>query len=134
MVAIKISTGKHLQSQRGFSLIEVVISIALMGILAVGLLGAFGHALTTFMLTDSRETAKNFLESKMEEVLAEDYLPDYSDIANAAKPGEYADYGLAIEVDNNIVSANETVKMQKITVLVTHNNREYRLEDYKVSR
>jgi len=128
------SSEKNNRAQQGFSMIEVVISIALMGILAAGLLGAFGNALTTFVLTDSRETAKNFAESKMEQVLAEDYQPDYDAIQNEAKPVEYAAYGLNIDVDNNIVSANETVKMQKITILVTHNNREYRLEDYKVRR
>jgi prepilin-type N-terminal cleavage/methylation domain-containing protein len=118
------------KNQVGFTLIEVVISIALMGILAVALLGAMGAALNYFTLADERETAKNLGELKMEQVLNQTYSNDYSSLESV--PIEYPGYTVDIPEPEEISTSNVT--MQKVAVVVIRNSRTYRLEEYKVGR
>jgi len=115
------------KDQKGFSLIEVMIAVALLGIIGVGILGALGTASKALFVTDERETARNLAQSQMEDVKKSGYASTYN---SAAIPGEYTGYSATITTDN---TASMASNIQKITVTISHQGKVVtRLEDYKV--
>ncbi len=115
-----------MREQKGVSLIEVAISLAVLGVLAVGILGALGTAATTVFLTDERQTAKNIAESQMEHVKLQPFSTSY-EIAEI--PAEYPNYNAKIFVD---AIPGRDINIQKITVVIEHWDREVlTLEGYK---
>ena len=62
-------------SSRGFSLIEVSIAIALIGVLAVAIMGALSYASTVLIITDRQATAESLAKSQMEFVKNQGYDP-----------------------------------------------------------
>jgi prepilin-type N-terminal cleavage/methylation domain-containing protein len=142
---------------RGFTLIEVTIAIALLGIIAVTILTALSTASVALIIADRRATAESLARSQMEYVKNQGYQGyiDYSesghgeygeiggytanyDVATTVEPinpDTYAPYPY-IEVDGRF---QEDDGIQKITVTVTYyivgaENRElerqFTLEDY----
>ena len=61
-------------SSRGFTLIEVVIAIALIGIIAVAVLSALSTASISLIIADKRATAESLARSQMEYVKNQDYI------------------------------------------------------------
>ena len=103
------------KNERGVSLIEVSISIGLMGILLAGFIPAMMGATRSMINTDERETAKNLAESQMEYLKGQPYESAYDPYdSSAAYPGFTVD-------DPVIVSSNLTGRdsdIQSITVVV----------------
>jgi len=78
-VRLNSQAGKAFQgSSRGFTLIEVVIAIALIGVIAVAVLSALSTASISLIIADKRATAESLARSQMEYVKNQDYI-DYSD-------------------------------------------------------
>ena len=148
-----------MKDQKGFSLIEVVIAVALLGIIAVGFLGALGTASKALLTADERETAKNLAESQMEYVQEQDYsrtnvdwyytvtdsernssdAPDWWVDANPGNPpylsSNYAWYSVDASADEDELN----VGLQVITVKIYHGEvvigeEVFTLEGYKVDR
>jgi len=71
-------------SSRGFSLIEVSIAIALIGVLAVAIMGALSYASTVLIITDRQATAESLAKSQMEYIKNQEYDP--------ADPGDVGTY------------------------------------------
>ena len=102
-----------------------MVSLALLGIIAVVLLSSLGTASAITLSTDKHETARNLAETQMEYVKSQAYAISYEP---APIPGEYPGYTVTITTqplqDSNI---------QKITVTVNHQGRWItKLEAYKV--
>ena len=114
-----------MRSEKGFSLIEVIISLALLGIIGVSFLGSLGTASTVTLSLDVRETAKALAETQIEYIKRLDFGTSYTP---APIPVEYAGFTVSLNAaplrDSNI---------QKLTVTVHHQgNYVLKLEDYKV--
>jgi len=132
VVAIKISTGKHLQSQRGFSLIEVVISIGVAGLVLAAITGYFQWSFGVFGMTDRKATAESLARSQMESVKEEPYAVD----------GEYTLIPFASPFTIDLPTAEDLNNgMQKITVTVSYPSfnetgvtETLTLEGYKLNR
>ena len=144
---------KH--SSKGFSLIEVVIAICLLGIIGVGLLSGLATASLALFTADERATAESLARSQMEYIKNCKYedlpTPSWSyelpsnppswDMSHALPDG-YDEYSLKVE--GSIFDADgdgsDDVDIQKITVTVKHHGRDivtsedYTLEGYKVDR
>ena len=128
-----------MKSEKGFTFIEVVIGLAIMGIIAVGFIGGLGTAAKGLMITDERETANNLAEAQMENVKNQ----DYDDLNN---PPEYLKlpyippgYDINITAErldrDTPPNPNDDDGVQKITVTVDHQGKPavITLEDYKVN-
>ncbi len=68
-----------MKNEKGFALIEVVIAMAIMGIVAAGFLAALSTASKTVILADERTTAESLARSQMEYDKKQFYIgaPDY---------------------------------------------------------
>jgi prepilin-type N-terminal cleavage/methylation domain-containing protein len=125
----------QLKDEKGFSLIEVVIAIALLGIIGVAFLGGLSTASRVLFIADERETAKNLAESQMEYAKG---LPWSTSSYTPATPlpSEYAGY--TVEIYGDTITSRDDGNIQKIRVIVSHQGRPIimaansTLEGYKV--
>lgn len=133
------------QDSRGFTLIEVMIAIALLGVIVIAFLGALSTASKALFTADERTTAESLARSEMEYVREQDYymapwfyeLPPTFDPtpwdASHTLPTGYDDYTVSVTavplpddgIDNGI---------QKITVTINHEDEVITLESYKSGR
>jgi prepilin-type N-terminal cleavage/methylation domain-containing protein len=115
-------------NSKGFSLIEVLIALALLGIIAVAFLGGIATASKAMFIADKRTTAESLARSEMEYVKNlpyEDGATEY-DIDPSLSPDGYT---ISVDVD----PLHDGI--QEITVTVSHGGEAViELEDYKVDR
>jgi len=126
-----------MKNERGFSLIEVLVALALLGIIAVAFLGGLATASKAMIIADERATAESLARSQMEYVKNQDY--DYNDpqsyeqvdVESPTHPG----YFISVDADP-LHSPDKGI--QKIRVTVRHGTEAVKeviiLEDYKVNR
>ncbi|MFC1875298.1 prepilin-type N-terminal cleavage/methylation domain-containing protein [Chloroflexota bacterium] len=67
---------KKVKSERGFGLIEVLMALALLGIIAVTFLAAINVASRAILIADERTTAESLAKSQMEAIKEQDYIED----------------------------------------------------------
>ncbi len=127
-------------SSRGFSLIEVSIAIALIGVIAIAVLGALSYASTVLIITDRRATAESLAKSQMEYIKNQEYkeaLPggavDYDEIPSTSipvgfaiwsenrTPGEYVPIVLGVPWNTgNNTAAVEDNGLQRIKLVIKY--------------
>ncbi len=126
-----------MKNEKGFTLIEVIIAVALLGVIAIAFLSALGTASLAIFIADERATAESLARSQMEYVKNQSYddtnnPPQYSLLSGI--PGGYT-VNVTAESLNNPDDG-----IQKITIVVSHLGKEIissgnsTLEDYKVDR
>ena len=127
---------------RGFSMLEVVIAIALLGIIAVSVLSALQTAALALISADRRATAESIARTQMEYVRYSEYddyddepgdpHPEYSlDPQITPLPPDFSVNTTAIRL-NKDVDPDDDDGIQAITVTVSHDGRVLvTLEDYK---
>jgi len=93
---------------RGFTLIDILIAIALIGIIAIAFLSSLSTASTVLIITDERATAESLARSQMEDVKN---LPK-----SATYPPAYKDVGYSANITADLLK----VGLQKITIVITH--------------
>ncbi len=130
-----------LKDQRGFTLVEVVISLALLGIIAGGFLAAMASGSQNTELSDERTTAESLARTEMEYVRDSVYvmapweyqLPDSTPSWDASHvlSEEYAGYSLHV-VATPLRAMDDGI--QSIVITVSHDGQAvFALENYKVS-
>jgi prepilin-type N-terminal cleavage/methylation domain-containing protein len=127
-------------SSRGFSMLEVVIAIALLGIIAVSVLSALQTATLALITADRRATAESLARTQMEYVRYSPYEgdpeegPPQYDLDPqilSTKPPDFSVVTAAIRL-NKDENPNDDDGIQQITVTVSHQDRVIvTLEDYK---
>jgi prepilin-type N-terminal cleavage/methylation domain-containing protein len=116
---------KMRKSEKGITLIEVLVSLAVFSIIAVAVLGSLGTSSKVVNATGARETAKNLAESQMEYIKGLDYAASYT----AAPVG--AEYNGFTPTINTTAQGDNY--LQKITISITWGSQNiYTLEGYKV--
>lgn len=129
-------------SSRGFTLLEVIIAIALLGILSVAIMAALSTASMALIVADRRATAESLARTQMEYVMDDSVNPYDSD-----EPQSYEqDRVLSEDHPGYFVSVsaeplhNPDDGIQKVTVTVSYEvvgaenqmvQKEFILEDYK---
>ncbi len=113
------------KGEKGFSLVEVTVSLALLGIIGVGFLSALTNAPRVTITMDERQTASNLVETQMEYVRSQGYAASYTP---APIPPNYVGYTVTIDA-----TSLQDSNIQKITVTAGHQgNVLVKLEGYKV--
>jgi type II secretory pathway pseudopilin PulG len=113
-----------MRCEKGISLLETILALAIMGIISASFLGATATTSTARLTADERASGKILAESLMEGIKKDLYTASY----NITIPSEFAGYTANVTVveNNNI---------QDITISIHHRNREVlTLESYKVNR
>ena len=126
-----------MKSEKGFSLIEVMIAIAILGIIGVVFLGGLATASKAMFVSDERATAESLARSQMEYVKNQEQEYDYNDpqlLYEQADVVSSTHSGYFISVDADPLHDPDD-GIQKITVTVKHDGTTViTLEDYKVDR
>jgi type II secretion system protein I len=118
-----------LKNQKGFTLIEVLVAVAIIGIGGVAFFSGFNTVSKGTFIIDERETAKNLAESQMEYVKTQPYSASYN--PSSILSNEYIGYSANISV---AAIASRDGNIQKITVTVTRQAKEVtHLDGYKVN-
>jgi Tfp pilus assembly protein PilV len=118
-----------LKNERGVGLLEVVIAVALLGVLLAGFIPAMMGITRAMVGVDERETAKNLAERQMEHIKGQPYLPMYTtDNYTADYPGFVVDPVLV----TSTADARDT-NIQAVTLVIKRGTTEvYRLTGYRV--
>ena len=118
-------------SSRGFTLIEVVIALALFGIIAITFVSALYTASIALILADERATAESLARSQMEYVKNQPYDSDdpldyeQDNVESTINPG----YFISVSAEP---LHNPDDGLQRITVIVSRDGEEViTLEGYK---
>jgi prepilin-type N-terminal cleavage/methylation domain-containing protein len=118
------------QGQKGVSLIETLIAIALLGIVGGTLLAGMGGVYKATPIASEQDIGKSLAQSQMEYVLQQPYDMQHYDPAPI--PASYGDYSAEIETDADSSRASQ---IEKITVTIYHGDKEVStLEALKVNR
>ncbi len=64
-----------MRSQKGFTLVEILVALALLAIIGVGLLSALMLASKVLLQADTQETARDIAEAQIEYVQNQDFMP-----------------------------------------------------------
>jgi prepilin-type N-terminal cleavage/methylation domain-containing protein len=114
------------KSEKGISLIETLVAMAIMAIIAVAFLSALATTSTARATTQERTSAKILAETIMETIKTDNYSATY----NYTIPDEFNGYAATINATNE-----RNGNIQKIIITIQHRDRDVLvLESYKVDR
>jgi prepilin-type N-terminal cleavage/methylation domain-containing protein len=115
-----------LKSMNGFGLIEVLISLALLGIVGVAIFSSLGTSSKAVITTDERETAKNIAELQMEYIKNLPYTDSYPPSNNIATnfPGYSVVTGQDGKISAQTITNRTDGNIQKITITVLHGSKQ----------
>jgi len=133
-----------MNSEKGFSLIETLIALALLGIIAVVFLSGLSTTYGAVMVGQERVVAEGLAKSQLEHIKTQAYIStaDY-DADDPEKcyelidiPDNLVEAGYDIEINPPIViQSGGTFELQGITVVIKRNGEEMlTISDYEVGR
>lgn len=133
---------KEIKSEKGFALIETLVSLALLSILSVGFLSALSTTFVAATVSQGRTAAESLAKSQLEDIKAQDFIPT----SHYGEPHTYelinipADlvekgYSLEINTPETVPDVGEPSELQKVTVVVKKNSEAIlSISDYKTGR
>ena len=131
-------------NQKGVTLIETVIALALVGIVAAIFLNGTSTAFKGVMISQEKIAAESLANSQLEYINTQAYIPvanyDPNDPANCYQlidiPEDLADQGYAIEINPPqaiVVEDGGWGELQSITMVISRNGEEIlTISEYKV--
>jgi prepilin-type N-terminal cleavage/methylation domain-containing protein len=123
-----------LRREDGFSLIEVVISIALLGIVGVALANGLSGSSKALMIADERTTSESLARTQMESIVLQPFSTSGGYAVVSMPAGYQAVISVAPVLDNGVPREN----IQRVMILINHNGKDVitsgntTLEAYKV--
>lgn len=146
-----IMKGLH-KNQKGFTLIEVLVGIALIGIIASAFLFAIATAGKANIIADERATAESLARSQFEYIKKQAYIltdengeviydklgdiPQHYEIWSYDREGTIVEYIIGVPWDSQNYEATTTdIGLQRIFLVIKHNGKVVlEIEEYKVDR
>lgn len=118
-------------SQKGFLLIEILVGLALMGIIAVGFTNGLSTTFKGVTVSQERVTAESLAKSQIEYIKVQDYIPvaDYNPDYPANRyelidiPADLVAAGYTVEITSPEAIISEVVELQRITIAIKRNAR-----------
>ena len=137
-IKILFKASNH-QPQSGTTLVETVISVALIGIIAIALAMGLITASNVLLHTDARETAKNIAETQLEYIKgniqecpfnasATTYLTSFDAVLRPSAPVIPNGYTV---LPNEVELISGRNDIQQITITITGAGINYTLKGYK---
>lgn len=115
-----------MKSERGISLIETLVALAILAIISLAFLSALATTSTARATNQERTAAKILAETLMENIRTDNYAPSY----NVTIPDEFTGYTATVNA-----TAERNGNIQKIVITIQHRDRDVLvLESYKVDR
>ncbi|OGO00659.1 MAG: hypothetical protein A2Y58_05195 [Chloroflexi bacterium RBG_13_51_52] len=115
-----------MKHEKGSTLLEVLVALALLGIVSVLFLGSVANSSTARVIADERVSAKILAESLIDNIKKQGYESSY----DVSIPPEYIGYSANLTVES-LANGN----IQKLTIVIEHFNRDVlTLESFKVDR
>lgn len=113
-----------MKNQDGFSMLEVLLSLALIGIVVAGILSALATSSRATITNDVQTTAQNLAEGQIEYVRGQVYdgvndPPQYQVLAGV--PASYSLSCAAVRLDPEGDGSGDDDGIQRITVTVDFN-------------
>ena len=119
------------KNNKGFTLIEIVLAIAIVGILGVSVMAYFGNAARFIRETDVREQAVLISQQEMERVKGLDFDNIVDETVIYDSDGAYPEYTVNITIVNNV---GGQTGLNEITVDTTWENSSISLISYTAER
>lgn len=114
---------------KGLTLVELVIAMALMGIIVVALLGGLSNAIMALHFADVQATAESLARSEME-YAKQSYESGTGNYTDTGRPG-YEGYAVSV----GFWFLDEEEELLEITVTVSHGDKEVvTLTGYRAQR
>jgi len=135
-----------MKNEKGFTLIDTLVALALMGITAVGLLSGLSTTFRAGWISQERVAAESLAKSQWEYIRAQDYIltaeynPDDPEKCYQLIeiPEDLAVKGYAIEIGTpqTIISpGTDEFELQGITVVINRDDKPLlTISDYRVGR
>lgn len=121
------------KNEKGFSLIEALVAMALLGIVTVGFLSALTSSSRASISIDNLDTGRAIAQSQMEDVKEQAFQSTGIYTVNSDLMAEYPGY--TVSIPQASAAASRDAFIQKIVVIVSRGDKEVsRLEDFKVKR
>jgi prepilin-type N-terminal cleavage/methylation domain-containing protein len=141
-----------MKREEGFSLLEVLIALAIIGVIAATFLTALSVSSKSVLISDERAMAESLGRSQMESVREQLYItaptggeatyleitgiPDNYSIWSVDRDEEVVEGVIAVPWDSeNNQAENQDLGLQRIKLVIkNHNKSVFILENYKVGR
>jgi prepilin-type N-terminal cleavage/methylation domain-containing protein len=118
-----------LESQKGMSLVEVVVAVGILGLCAAAFIGALSSGSISTRIQGEQVIAQNLAQSQLEKIKTATF-----DISGASYTALSAPTGYSININTNSALYGDS-NIQKVTVTISHAGETVMtLEDYKVNR
>jgi prepilin-type N-terminal cleavage/methylation domain-containing protein len=116
--------GEKTKSQKGFGMVEMLVSVAILAVIGVAFLSALTLSSSLLLKTEVEEKSKDLAASTIERVINADWNTDYSNLNSTD-----GNFSVTVSPPAALNDGN----LQKITVVVTHATKEISsLSAYKV--
>ncbi len=128
------------QRQEGYSHVEALVTMVIIGVFGTGLVGGLLTATKTTPLTDEISTAQSLAENQLEYVRTQDYdyinnPPQYLVLSGTAVPDGYSITNTATHLDPEEDGSTDDDGIQNITVTVKHWNKTVTsIDSYRIRR
>ena len=123
-----------MKQEKGFSLIEVILAIALLGVVAIAFLSALAGGSKAIFIADERATAESLARAQMEYVRNQEYDAENKPpvYAKIPVPDGYDIDLIPVRLDPNGDGTDTDDGIQSISVLIKHHGKEiFTLEGYR---
>ena len=129
MMGIKKNFQKHLRSETGFSLVEMLVAVSIVGIAITVFITALSTGLLSVSTLKEATFAQQLAQRQIEQLKSTAYDATGVSYTLVSAPSGYT-IGLAV---NSAIYADN--KIQKLTVTISHGGQQVLVvEDYKGNR